>query len=56
MDSILSEEAKKLLDRYRELYDKWQEQAGDKIELSDECLLTIALDEAIAYMHIKLEE
>lgn len=56
MKSELSEDAKKLLDRYRELYDEWQEQANDKKDLNDECLLMIALDEAIAYMHIKMSE
>lgn len=55
------EEVQKLLNRYRELYNEWQEQAKEDIgaepkELSDECLLTIALDEAIAYMHCKMSE
>ena len=53
------EEVQKLLNRYRELYNEWQEQAKEDFgtepkELSDECLMTIALDEAIAYMHLKL--
>ena len=52
----MSEDAKKLLNRYRELYDEWQDQIGNKKELSDNCLLTIALDEAIAYMHLKLAD
>lgn len=52
----MSEDASKLLDRYRELYDEWQNQINDKKDLSDECLLMIALDEAIAYMHLKLAD
>nr|DAL01786.1 MAG TPA: hypothetical protein [Caudoviricetes sp.] len=53
---IMSEDAQKLLDRYRELYNEWQSQINDKKNLSDECLLMIALDEAIAYMHLKLAD
>lgn len=54
------EEVQKLLNRYRELYNEWQEQAKEDFgtepqELSDECLMAIALDEAIAYMHLKLK-
>ncbi len=60
MDQELTQDAQVLLDRYRELYNEWQngiKEGLDKepITLSDECLLTIALDEAIAYMHLKLK-
>lgn len=61
MKSELPEDVQKLLNRYRELYNEWQEQVKEELgeepkELSDECLLTIALDEAIAYMLIKMSE
>lgn len=61
MNLELPEEIQKLLNRYRELFDEWQERIKEAFgnepkELSDNCLLSIALDEAIAYMHIKLED
>lgn len=57
----MSEDVQKLLNRYRELYNEWQngikeEFNKEPINLSDDCLLTIALDEAIAYMHLKLAD
>lgn len=56
MKSTLSEDAKSLLDRYRELHDEWKDRIGNNTELSDECLLTIALRDSIAYMKIVLDK
>lgn len=56
MESRLSEEAKKLLDRYIELFNEWKDRMGNETELSDECLLTIALLDSITYMHIVLDK
>lgn len=56
----MSEDAQKTLNRYRELYDEFQEHIKEEfgkepLELSDNCLLIIALEEAIAYMKLMLQ-
>lgn len=50
----MSEDVQKLLNRYRELYDEWQNNIKEEfnkepLDLSDECLLTIALDAKFYY-------
>lgn len=57
----LSEDAQKTLNRYRELYNQFQERikedlGKEPVELSDNCLLIIALEEAITYMQLTLKE
>lgn len=49
------------LDRYRELYNKWQNRRKEQyneelVELSNDCLLMQALDEAIATMLVLLPD
>jgi len=58
---IMSEDAQKTLNRYRELYNEFQERikedlGKEPVELSDNCLLIIALEEAITYMKLTLQE
>lgn len=57
----MSEDAQKTLNRYRELYNEFQERikedlGKEPVELSDNCLLIIALEEAITYMKLTLQE
>lgn len=57
----MSVDVQRKLNRYRELYNKWQnarkaQYNEEPIELSNDCLLMQALDEAIAYMHLKLAD
>lgn len=57
----LPEQIQKQLNRYREIYDEWQQYIQERynapfLELSDNTLLMIALDEAIAAMHLLMIE
>lgn len=57
----LPEQIQKQLNRYREIYDEWQQYIQERynapfLELSDNTLLMIALDEAIAAMHLLMAE
>lgn len=57
----LPEQIQKQLNRYREIYDEWQQYIQERynapfLELLDNTLLMIALDEAIAAMHLLMAE
>lgn len=57
----MSVDVQRKLDRYRELYNKWQNRRKEQhneepIELSNDCLLLQALDEAIATMLVLLPD
>lgn len=57
----MSVDVQRKLNRYRELYNKWQnarkaQYNEEPIELSNDCLLMQALDEAIATMLVLLSD
>ncbi len=60
MNQKLTQDVQTLLNRYRELYNEWQnsikEEFGEPINLSDECLLALAVDEAIVQMQFRLKK